>query len=86
MVLKKEAGGERSFDIFSLMLNERIIFMHEDVNDSMASVMCASLLYLEQQDPNKDIYMYINSPGGAVTAGLAIYDTCLLYTSDAADE
>ena len=75
MVLKKEAGGERSFDIFSLMLNERIIFMHEDVNDSMASVMCASLLYLEQQDPNKDIYMYINSPGGAVTAGLAIYDT-----------
>ena len=75
MVLKKEPGGERSFDIFSLMLNERIIFMHEDVNDSMASVMCASLLYLEQQDPKKDIYMYINSPGGVVTAGLAIYDT-----------
>ena len=75
MVLQKVPGGERSFDIFSLMLNQRIIFMHEDVHDGMASVISASLLYLESEDPNKDIYMYINSPGGVVTAGLAIYDT-----------
>lgn len=75
MVLKKIPGGERSFDLYSLMLNQRIIFMHEDVHDGMASIICASLLYLESEDPNQDIYMYINSPGGVVTAGLAIYDT-----------
>lgn len=84
MVLQKVPGGERSFDIFSLMLNQRIIFMHEDVHDGMASVICASLLYLESENPDKDIFMYINSPGGVVTAGLAIYDTMNYIKPDVA--
>lgn len=68
-------GGERSYDIFSRLLNDRIIMLSEDVNDTTASLIVAQLLYLESQDPDKDIMFYINSPGGSVTAGMAIYDT-----------
>lgn len=68
-------GGERGYDIFSRLLNDRIIFLSEDVNDTTASLIVAQLLYLEAQDPDADIKFYINSPGGSVTAGLAIYDT-----------
>ena len=67
--------GERSYDIFSRLLNDRIVFLGEEVNDTTASLVVAQLLYLEAQDPDKDIQMYINSPGGSVTAGMAIYDT-----------
>ncbi|MBQ2892992.1 MAG: ATP-dependent Clp protease proteolytic subunit, partial [Oscillospiraceae bacterium] len=66
---------ERSYDIFSRLLNDRIIFLSEEVNDTTASLIVAQLLYLENQDPDKDIQFYINSPGGSVTAGMAIYDT-----------
>ena len=68
-------GGERSYDIFSRLLNDRIIMLSEEVNDTTASLIVAQLLYLESQDPDKDISFYINSPGGSVTAGMAIYDT-----------
>ena len=68
-------GGERSYDIYSRLLNDRIIFLSEEVNDVTASLVVAQLLYLEAQDPDKDISFYINSPGGSVTAGMAIYDT-----------
>ena len=68
-------GGERSFDIFSRLLRERVIMLSGEVNDSMASIAVAQLLYLESENPDKDIHMYIHSPGGVVTAGLAIYDT-----------
>ena len=68
-------GGERSYDIYSRLLNDRIIFLSEEVNDVTASLIVAQLLYLEAQDPDKDISFYINSPGGSVTAGMAIYDT-----------
>lgn len=68
-------GGERSYDIYSRLLNDRIIFLSEEVNDVTASLVIAQLLYLEAQDPDKDISFYINSPGGSVTAGMAIYDT-----------
>ena len=74
-VVEQTARGERSYDIFSRLLNDRIIVLSEDVNSSSASVIVAQLLYLEGQDPEKDIYFYINSPGGSVTAGMAIYDT-----------
>ena len=74
-VVEQSAHGERSYDIFSRLLNDRIIVLSEDVNDTSASLVVAQLLYLEAQDPDKDIQMYINSPGGVVTAGLAIYDT-----------
>ena len=74
-VVEQTARGERSYDIFSRLLNDRIIVLSEDVNSSSASVIVAQLLYLEAQDPDKDIQMYINSPGGSVTAGMAIYDT-----------
>ena len=67
--------GERSYDIYSRLLNDRIIMLSEEVNDTTASLIVAQLLYLEAQDPDKDIQMYINSPGGSVTAGMAIYDT-----------
>ena len=67
--------GERSYDIYSRLLNDRIIFLADEVNDVTASLVVAQLLYLEAQDPDKDIYLYINSPGGSVTAGMAIYDT-----------
>lgn len=74
-VVEQTNRGERSYDIFSRLLNDRIIFLGEEISDSTASVVVAQLLYLEAQDPDKDIQIYINSPGGSVTAGLAIYDT-----------
>jgi len=74
-VVEQTSRGERSYDIFSRLLNDRIIFLGEEVNDTTASLVVAQLLYLEAQDPDKDIQMYINSPGGSITAGMAIYDT-----------
>ena len=74
-VIEQNSRGERSYDIFSRLLNDRIIMLSGEVNDAMASVIVAQLLYLEGQDPDKDISLYINSPGGSVTAGMAIYDT-----------
>ncbi|MGN0621708.1 MAG: ATP-dependent Clp endopeptidase proteolytic subunit ClpP [Porcipelethomonas sp.] len=74
-VVEQTSRGERSYDIFSRLLNDRIIMLSEDVNDTTASLVVAQLLYLESQDPEKDISLYINSPGGSVTAGMAIYDT-----------
>jgi ATP-dependent Clp protease protease subunit len=74
-VVEQTNRGERSYDIFSRLLNDRIVFLGEEVNDTSASLVVAQLLYLEAQDPDKDIQMYINSPGGSVTAGMAIYDT-----------
>lgn len=75
MVVEQTGRGERSYDIFSRLLNDRIIFLTDEVNDATASLVVAQLLYLEAQDPDKDISFYINSPGGSVTAGMAIYDT-----------
>ena len=75
MVIENSARGERSFDIFSRLLRERIIFVTGGVEDGMASLICAQLLFLESENPKKDIFMYINSPGGVVTAGMAIHDT-----------
>ena len=74
-VIEQTGRGERSYDIFSRLLNDRIIMLHDQVDDASASVIIAQLLYLEGQDPEKDISFYINSPGGSVSAGLAIYDT-----------
>ena len=74
-VIEQTGHGERSYDIFSRLLNDRIVMLSDEVNDATASVVVAQLLFLESQDPDKDIYLYINSPGGAVTAGMAIYDT-----------
>lgn len=74
-VIEQTSRGERSYDIYSRLLKERIIFLGEDVNDVSASVIVAQLLFLESEDPGKDINLYINSPGGSVTAGMAIYDT-----------
>ena len=74
-VIEQTSRGERSYDIYSRLLKERIIFLGEEVNDVSASVIVAQLLFLEADDPNKDIQLYINSPGGSVSAGLAIYDT-----------
>ena len=74
-VVEQTSRGERSYDIFSRLLNDRIVMLSEEVNDTTASLIVAQLLYLEAQDPDKDIQFYINSPGGSVTAGLAIYDT-----------
>ena len=84
-VIEQTSRGERSYDIYSRLLKERIIFLGEEVNDVSASVVVAQLLFLEADDPDKDIQLYINSPGGSVTAGLAIYDTmqyikCDVYT------
>ena len=75
MVIEQTGHGERSFDIFSRLLNDRIIFLSDEVNDATASLVVAQMLFLEAQDPDKDIAFYINSPGGSVTAGMAIYDT-----------
>ncbi len=75
MVIEQTSRGERSFDIYSRLLKERIIFLTGEVNDEVSSLVCAQLLFLESENPKKDIYMYINSPGGVVTAGLAMYDT-----------
>ena len=74
-VVEQTSRGERSYDIFSRLLNDRIIMLSEEVNDTTASLVVAQLLYLESQDPEKDISLYINSPGGSVSAGFAIYDT-----------
>jgi len=75
MVVEQSSRGERSYDIFSRLLKERIIFITGSINDSVSSLVCAQLLFLESESKDKDIYMYINSPGGSVTAGLAMYDT-----------
>lgn len=75
MVVEQTPKGERSFDIFSRLLKERIIFLTGEIEDHVASLICAQLLFLESENPSKDIYMYINSPGGVVTSGLSIYDT-----------
>ncbi|MBO4419500.1 MAG: ATP-dependent Clp endopeptidase proteolytic subunit ClpP [Oscillospiraceae bacterium] len=74
-VVEQTSRGERSYDIFSRLLNDRIVMLSEEVNDTTASLIVAQLLYLEAQDPDKDIQFYINSPGGVITSGLAIYDT-----------
>ncbi|SHJ57108.1 ATP-dependent Clp endopeptidase proteolytic subunit ClpP [Parasporobacterium paucivorans] len=74
-VIEQTSHGERSYDIYSRLLKERIIFLAEEVNDVSASIVIAQLLFLESEDPGKDIHLYINSPGGSVTAGMAIYDT-----------
>ena len=84
MVIEQTGRGERSFDIFSRLLKERIIFLNGPVEDVMASLVCAQLLFLEAENPTKDIFMYINSPGGIVTSGLAIYDTMQYIKPDVA--
>ena len=75
VVVEQTNRGERSYDIFSRLLKERIIFLTGEVNDAVSSVICAQFLFLESEDPKKDIFLYINSPGGVVSSGLAIYDT-----------
>ena len=82
MVVEQTSKGERSYDIFSRLLNDRIIFLSDEVNDATASLVVAQLLFLEAQDPDKDISFYINSPGGSVTAGMAIYDTMKFIKCD----
>ncbi len=81
-VVEQTSRGERSYDIFSRLLNDRIVMLSEEVNDTTASLVVAQLLYLEAQDPDKDIQFYINSPGGSVTSGLAIYDTMQYIKAD----
>ena len=75
MVVEQTSRGERSYDIYSRLLNDRIIFLSDEVNDVTASLVVAQMLYLEAQDPDKDIYFYINSPGGSISSGMALYDT-----------
>ena len=75
MVVEQTGRGERSYDIFSRLLKDRIIMLSGEVNDDTANLVVAQLLFLESEDPDKDIYLYINSPGGSITAGMAIYDT-----------
>ena len=82
MVIEQSSRGERSFDIYSRLLNDRIIFLSDEVNDTTASLVIAQMLYLESVDPDKDISFYINSPGGSVTAGMAIYDTMQFVKCD----
>jgi len=82
MVVEQTSKGERSYDIYSRLLKERIIFLSEEVNDVSASLVVAQLLFLDAEDPGKDIHLYINSPGGSVTAGMAIYDTIQYIKSD----
>lgn len=84
MVIEQTARGERSFDIYSRLLKERIIFVNGEVHDGMSSLICAQLLHLESENPSKDIFMYINSPGGVVTSGLAMYDTMQYIKPDVA--
>ena len=81
-VIEQTAKGERSYDIYSRLLKDRIIFRTGEVEDHMANLICAQLLFLESEDPDKDIYMYINSPGGVVTAGMSIYDTMQFIRPD----
>lgn len=83
-VIEQTSRGERSYDIYSRLLKDRIIFLGEDVNDVSASIIVAQLLFLESEDPGKDIQLYINSPGGSVTAGMAIYDTMQYIKCDVA--
>ena len=82
MVVEQTNRGERSYDIFSRLLNDRVIFLSDEVNDTTASLVVAQMLFLEAQDPDKDIFFYINSPGGSVTAGMAIYDTMQFIKCD----
>ena len=82
MVVEQTSKGERSFDIFSRLLKERIIFLTGEVNDTVSSLVCAQLLFLESENPKKDIYFYINSPGGVVTSGMAMYDTMQYISCD----
>jgi ATP-dependent Clp protease protease subunit len=82
MVVEQTARGERSYDIYSRLLKERVIFLVGEVNDQVANVLIAQMLFLESENPDKDIHLYINSPGGAVTAGLAIYDTMQFIKPD----
>jgi len=82
MVVESTARGERAFDIYSRLLKERVIFLTSPIDDNIASLVCAQLLFLESEDSNKDINLYINSPGGVVTAGLSIYDTMNYITCD----
>lgn len=82
MVVEQTNRGERSYDIFSRLLNDRVIILSDEVNDTTASLVVAQLLYLEAQDPDKDIQLYINSPGGSITAGMAIYDTMQYISCD----
>jgi ATP-dependent Clp protease protease subunit len=82
MVVDQTANGERSYDIFSRLLKERVIFLTGEVNDYQADLLCAQLLFLEAENPDKDIHFYINSPGGSVTSGLAIYDTMQFIKPD----
>ena len=84
MVVEQTAKGERSYDIYSRLLKERIIFLTGQVEDNMANLICAQLLFLESENPEKDIYLYINSPGGSVTAGMSIYDTMNFIKPDVA--
>ncbi len=84
MVVEQTARGERSYDIFSRLLKERIIFVTGEVNDTMSTLVCAQLLFLESESPSKDIYMYINSPGGVVSSGFAMYDTMQYIRPDVA--
>ena len=83
-VIEQTSRGERSYDIYSRLLKDRIIFLGEEVTDTAASVIVAQLMFLEAEDPEKDIHLYINSPGGSVTAGLAIYDTMQYIKCDVA--
>lgn len=82
MVIEQTSKGERSFDIYSRLLKERIIFLTGEVNDEVSSLVCAQLLFLESEDPKKDVFFYINSPGGAVTAGMAMFDTMNYISCD----
>ena len=82
MVIEQTSRGERSFDIYSRLLKERIIFLTGEVNDEVSSLVCAQMLFLESENPKKDIYMYINSPGGVVTSGMAMYDTMQYISCD----
>lgn len=82
MVIEQTSRGERSYDIFSRLLKERIIFLTGEVNDDVSSLVCAQLLFLEAEDPKKDIFLYINSPGGVVTSGMAMYDTMQYISCD----
>jgi ATP-dependent Clp protease protease subunit len=83
-VIETSPRGERAFDIYSLLLRERIIFLGTPIDDQIANLIIAQLLFLDREDPDKDIHMYINSPGGSITAGLAIYDTMQLTRADVA--
>ncbi len=82
MVIEQTSRGERSYDIFSRLLKERIIFLTGEVNDEVSALVCAQLLFLEAEDPKKDIFLYINSPGGVVTSGMAMYDTMQYISCD----